>query len=257
MELLADPGSLAILAAVGFIAGFIDAVVGGGGLLSIPALLTLGLPPQMTLGTNKLASSFSSCMSAWTYYRKHFIKPQFWYHGFLACFLGAVIGTFLVSVIDNHVLDKLLPLIIIIIATYTLLSPNAMGCAQCQPPSKAPNSLTQWLHGIPLGCYDGFAGPGIGAFWTVSATRLYRLPVLHSIGLARAMTFTSNVTSLAIFLTLGLVNIQYGLAMGVCMMLGAYIGARSAIRFGVPFIRPLFIIIVILIAANLAWKAWL
>ncbi|MCL2915801.1 sulfite exporter TauE/SafE family protein [Shewanella corallii] len=256
MELLADPGSLAILAAVGFIAGFIDAVVGGGGLLSIPALLTLGLPPHMTLGTNKLASSFSSCMSAWTYYRKHFFKPAFWYNAGIACFLGAVAGTFIVSVVDNSVLDKLLPLIIIIIALYTLLNPKAMGCDKCKPPKVAPASKTQWLHGLPLGFYDGFAGPGIGAFWTVSSTRLYQLPVLHSIGLARAMTFVSNVTSLTIFLALGLVNIQLGLAMGVCMMFGAFIGARFAIKFGLPFIRPLFITIVILIAANLAWRAW-
>ncbi|MGI2260847.1 sulfite exporter TauE/SafE family protein [Shewanella sp. GXUN23E] len=257
MELLSDPSSLAILAAVGFIAGFIDAVVGGGGLLSIPALLTLGLPPHLTLGTNKLASSFSSCMSAWTYYRKQFITPSFWLHAGIACMLGAIIGTVTVSVVDNRILEKVLPLIIIIIAIYTALNPKAMGCDKRQPPARPPRRLTQWLHGLPLGCYDGFAGPGIGAFWTVTASRLYQLPVLHSIGLARAMTFISNVTSLTIFFTLGLVDIPLGLALGGCMMLGAFIGARVAIRFGLPFIRPLFIIIVITIAANLAWRAWL
>lgn len=256
MELLLEPSNWALLAIIGLIAGFIDAVVGGGGLLSIPALLTLGIAPHTALGTNKVAASFGSSMAAWTYYRQHLFTPSFWYFAFIATFIGAVLGSFLVYLVDTQWLEKVLPLLIIGIAIYSLVSPNAISDTHCQPPTQKPNSLKQALQGLLLGTYDGFAGPGIGAFWTVSSGTLYQLPLLHSCGLARAMTFTSNITALVIFGILGQVQWQIGLWMGVCMMLGSFIGARCAIRYGMPFIRPLFIFIVLLIAANLAWSAW-
>ncbi|MFB2727737.1 sulfite exporter TauE/SafE family protein [Shewanella mangrovisoli] len=256
MELLLEPSNWALLAVIGLIAGFIDAVVGGGGLLSIPALLTLGIPPHTALGTNKFAASFGSSMAAWTYYRQHLLKPSFWYMAFIATFIGAVLGSVLVYLLNAQWLEKALPLLIIGIAIYSLLSPNAISDTDCQAPTKAQSKLKQSLQGLLLGAYDGFAGPGIGAFWTVSSGALYKLPLLHSCALARAMTFTSNLTALAIFGFLGQVHWQIGLWMGLSMMLGSFIGARCAIKFGMPFIRPLFILIVLSIAANLAWSAW-
>lgn len=256
MELLLEPSNWALLAIIGLIAGFIDAIVGGGGLLSIPALLTLGIAPHTALGTNKLAASFGSSMAAWTYYRQHLFTPSFWYMAFIATFIGAVLGSVLVYLIDTQWLEKILPLLIIGIAIYSLLSPSAISDTDCQAPIQSPPTQKQGLQGLILGAYDGFAGPGIGAFWTVSSGSLYKLPLLHSCGLARAMTFTSNLTALAIFGWLGQVQWQIGLWMGLCMMLGSFIGARCAIKFGMPFIRPLFILIVLLIAANLAWSAW-
>ncbi|GIU09086.1 sulfite exporter TauE/SafE family protein [Shewanella morhuae] len=257
MELLLEPSHWALLAVIGLIAGFIDAVVGGGGLLSIPALLALGMPPHMVLGTNKLAASFGSSMAAWTYYRQHLFTPSFWYMAFIATFIGAILGSFLVYLVDTQWLEKALPLLIIGIAIYSLVSPNAISDINSQTPIVKPPAKKQWLQGLALGTYDGFAGPGIGAFWTVTSGSLYKLPLLHCCGLARAMTFTSNLTALAIFGWLGQVQWQIGLGMGLCMMLGSFIGARCAIKFGMPFIRPLFILIVLMIAANLAWSAWL
>lgn len=257
MELLLEPSQWIILAVVGLIAGFVDAVVGGGGLLSIPALLTLGVPPHITLGTNKLAASFGSSTAALTYYRKNLFNPKLWTHAFISTAIGAVIGTCAVHLIDSQWLEKLLPILVVAIAIYTLIKPSAMGCDQCKPPSGTQNRYTQWRQGIPLGFYDGFAGPGIGAFWTLTNTALYKMPILFSCGLARAMTFTSNTTALIVFLFFGQVDIEIGLFMGLCMMLGSIVGARSAIKFGLPFIRPLFITMVLLIAANLFWSAWL
>ncbi|MCZ4339596.1 sulfite exporter TauE/SafE family protein [Shewanella colwelliana] len=256
MDLLLEPSSWAILAAIGFIAGFIDAVAGGGGLLSIPALLTTGIPPHVALGTNKLAASFGSSMSAFTYYKQQFFTPRFWYHAAIATFIGAVFGTGVVYLIDNQWLEKWLPLMIILIAIYTLVKPNAMGSPSFNAPTQAPAKVKQWVQGLLLGFYDGFAGPGTGAFWTISSVSQYKLPVLESCGLARSMTCISNLTSLVVFFALGQVNITIGLSMGLCMMLGSFVGARTAIKFGVSFIRPLFITIVILMAINLAWSAW-
>ena len=256
LELIVDPSTWLLLAFVGLVAGFIDAVVGGGGLLSIPALLTLGMPPHLALGTNKLAACFGSSMAAYTYYRQHFFTPSFWYHAFIATFLGAVLGSIIVILIDTLWLEKLLPLVIIAVALYSLFNSSAMGCARAEALKQAPSRLRQWLQGSILGFYDGFAGPGIGAFWTVSSTKLYQIPLLYSCGLARAMTFTSNITALAIFCYLKQVHLLLGVFMGLCMMLGSFVGARCAIKFGMPFIRPIFIVIVLAIAANLAWSAW-
>ena len=256
MDLLFEPSTWAILAGIGLLAGFIDAIAGGGGLLSIPALLTLGISPHTALGTNKLAACFGSSTAAYTYYKQNLFTPYLWYYTFIATFFGAVAGTFVVSLIDSRWLEKLLPLMIMIIAIYTLLKPNAMGCNTFTPLKQPASKMKQWLQGFPLGFYDGFAGPGTGAFWTITSTTYHKLPLLHSCGLARAMTFTSNLTSLVIFLTLGQVNVLIGLSMGLCMMLGSFIGAKTAIKFGVQFIRPAFITLVLLIAAKLAWDAW-
>lgn len=256
MELILEPSHWAMLAMVGLIAGFIDAIVGGGGLLSIPALLTLGMPPHLALGTNKLAACFGSFTASITYYKQQLYNPSFWYHGLTATFIGAVIGTGAVYFIDSQWLEKILPILIIGIALYTLMSPKAMSQNAHLVPTQKSAPLTQWLQGLSLGAYDGFAGPGIGAFWTISSIKLHKLPLLNSCGLARAMTSISNATALVLFAMLDQVDWIIGLWIGICMMAGAYVGAHSAIRFGASFIKPLFITMVILMAINLTWTAW-
>jgi uncharacterized membrane protein YfcA len=257
LEFLLDPSHWVILAVIGLVAGFIDAVVGGGGLLSIPALLTMGIPPHLALGTNKLAACFGSMTAGYTYYKQQLINLRFWRTAFIATFFGAILGSIFVYLIDAAWLEKILPLVIISIAIYTLFSPKAMGENLKAAPMTSPCKQKQTAQGVLLGGYDGFAGPGIGAFWTVSSIRLYKLPLLNSCALARVMTSVSNVTALVIFALLGEVDWVLGLWMGVCMMAGSFIGAKSAIRFGIPFVKPLFIITVLSIAAHLAWTAWL
>lgn len=256
MDLLLDPSHWAVLAVIGIIAGFIDAIVGGGGLLSIPALLTVGIPPHLALGTNKLAACFGSLTSSFTFYKQQLFNPVLWKASFFATLIGSVSGCILVFLIDPTWLDKILPLLIIGIAIYTLFSPKAMGDNNVSLPIEPSSTGKQISQGFILGSYDGFAGPGIGAFWTVSSVSIHKLPLLHSCGLARVMTSVSNVTALIIFASMGQVQWMLGLWMGVCMMAGSYIGARSAIRFGIPFIKPIFIIMVLSIAVHLTWSAW-
>ncbi|MGB6138374.1 MAG: TSUP family transporter [Shewanella sp.] len=256
MDLLLDPSHWAILAVIGIIAGFIDAIVGGGGLLSIPALLTVGIPPHLALGTNKLAACFGSVTSSFTFYKQQLFTPKLWKACFVATFIGSITGCILVFMVDPKWLDKILPLLIIGIAIYTLLSPKAMGDGNINLPVERSPKHKQIGQGFLLGSYDGFAGPGIGAFWTVTSVSLHKLPLLYSCGLARVMTSVSNITALIIFASMGQVQWVLGLWMGFCMMAGSYIGARSAIRFGIPFIKPIFIIMVLSIAVHLTWSAW-
>lgn len=255
MEFL-EPGTLLILGLVAFIAGFIDAVAGGGGMLTVPALLSIGLPPHMVLGTNKLAATFASSTAALTYYKKKLFDPNFWKTSFIATLFGATCGTLLVSYISTEWLEKGLPLVILCAAIYTIW-PKRVTSEQNELPKQTPKlKKQQIIQGLSLGFYDGVAGPGTGAFWTVSSMAMYRLNILLASGLAKAMNFTSNITALITFAFLGHINWALGLTMGVCLMVGAFIGAHSAIRFGSKFIRPVFVTVVCILAVNLAFDAW-
>ncbi|QIL86270.1 TSUP family transporter [Vibrio sp. HDW18] len=251
-----EPTTLVVLALVAFIAGFIDAVAGGGGMLTVPALLSLGLPPHLALGTNKLAATFASSTAAWAYYRQKLFDPACWKRAFIATLLGAIIGTLTVDAISTEWLAKVLPLLILAAALYTVWH-RPQSNRQSTTPQPCPKlQRKQILQGFGLGFYDGLAGPGTGAFWTVSSMALYRFNILFASGLAKAMNFTSNFSSLVIFALLGHINWLLGLTMGICLMAGAWVGAHSAIRLGARFIRPLFIVLVTLLATKLAYDAW-
>lgn len=255
LELL-EPSVIVILALVAFIAGFVDAVAGGGGMLTVPALLSIGLPPHIALGTNKLAATFASSTAAFTYYKKRIFHPRLWARSFIATLIGAITGTYLVSFISTEWLEKGLPLVILLTAFYTILHKAPKNCDQKPLTDIKHFHPKQYVQGSVLGFYDGVAGPGTGAFWTVSSMALYKFDILKASGLAKAMNFTSNGTSLVTFALLGHIDWLVGLTMGVCLMVGAYVGAHSAIRFGASFIRPVFISVVAVIALKLAYDAW-
>lgn len=255
-ELLVDPNSWALLIGIGLLAGFIDAIVGGGGMLTVPALLSLGLPPHLTLGTNKLSACFASGTAAYTYFKKQLFTPQFWKESIISTFIGALLGTILVNYVSTQWLEKFLPLVILLVALYSLFNRMKEVDSDTLPDKNKKLKLTQRMQGIILGFYDGSIGPGTGAFWVISNMRLYKLNILLASGVAKSMNFTSNFTSLIVFIYFGQVNWIIGLTMGSCLMLGAYIGAHSAIRFGGKFIRPIFITIVMIMALNLGYNAW-
>lgn len=255
MEMI-EPTMLVFLAVIAFTAGFIDAVAGGGGMLTIPALLSIGLPPHIALGTNKLASSFASSTAAVTFYRKKLFQPKFWFHAFFATLFGATFGTFVVDAISTEWLEKAIPLVVLATAIYTIWHKSPPSTGSTLPARGKRFTLTQWVQGLTLGFYDGVAGPGTGAFWMVSNMAIYRLNILLASGIAKAMNFTSNFTSFVTFALLGHVNWVLGLTMGVCLMLGAVVGAHSAIRYGAKFIRPVFVTVVSIMATKLAYEAW-
>lgn len=256
VEINLSATTLLLLIAAAFIAGFIDAVAGGGGLLTVPALLSSGLPPHIALGTNKLASTFGSITASYTFYKKKLFDPSFWRLSFIATAVGAIVGTITVYFINAEILEKVLPIFIGFSALYALFN-KVKEDTSVELPEKCSTLRTKQIsQGLTLGFYDGFAGPGTGAFWTVSNLFLYKVNLLISSGLARAMNFTSNFFSLIAFIYLGQVNFLIGLSMGIFLMLGAYTGAHSAIRYGNKFIRPVFTIVVTIMTIKLAIDAW-
>ena len=255
-EMLIEPGTWALLAGIGLLAGFIDAIVGGGGMLTVPALLSLGLPPHLTLGTNKLSACFASGTAAYTYFKKQLFTPRFWKESIYSTFIGALIGTILVNFVSSQWLEKLLPIVILVAAIYSLFNRMQEQEGSALPEHDPCLKIKQRMQGLLLGFYDGYAGPGTGAFWVISNIRLYKLNILLSSGVAKSMNFTSNFTSLLAFIYFGQVDWIIGLTMGACLMLGAFIGAHSAIHFGAKFIRPIFITIVMIMAIKLGYSAW-
>jgi len=256
MEPVLDITMWLTLCGVGLLAGFIDAIAGGGGMLTVPTLLTAGLPPHLALGTNKLAATFGSCTASYTFYKKKLFNPIFWRYSLLSTAIGAVVGTMLVSYLTTEFLDKILPLIIVLTGIYALFAKSISENQSSLPEQNKQLTKKQVSQGLILGFYDGVAGPGTGAFWTASSTALYKINILLSSGLARSTNFVSNLCSLLTFIYLGYVNMLLGLSMGIFIMIGAWIGARSAIKFGNKFIRPVFISVVLIMSLNLAYNAW-
>jgi hypothetical protein len=248
-----EPTALLLLLLAAFVGGWVDAVAGGGGLIVLPAILGVGLPPHLALGTNKLAGTLGTLSSSWAYVRRGIVRPRAWAAVAAATLAGALAGTLAVAHLSADFLRQTVPLLIAGSALYVLLGPRR----PVPPPGSTPaRPFAGAGVGGLLGFYDGFFGPGVGAFWTTAAMAVFRLDLVRASGVARTMNFVSNVGSLATFAALGLVSWPIGLAVGAVLMAGSWLGAHSAIRFGAAFIRPVFVAVVLAIAAKLAWEAW-
>ncbi len=256
MDIALDINLWITLCSVGFLAGLIDAIAGGGGMLTVPTLLTAGLPPHIALGTNKLAATFGSLTASVTFYKKKLFDVHFWRTSLYFTAIGAILGTIMIKFLSAEFLDKFLPILIISTAVYTLIAKNITYVTEQLPKRSNKIVRRQATQGLLLGFYDGFAGPGTGAFWTSSSSALYKINILYSCGVARCNNFISNFCSLMTFIYFGYVNVMLGLAMGIFIMLGAWVGAHFAIKLGSKFIRPVFAIIVISMSIKLAFQAW-
>lgn len=245
--------TLAILILVAFTAGFIDAIAGGGGLLTIPALLTAGLPAHLALGTNKLCATFGSATAGYTFYRRKLFAPRQWRNALIATAVGALLGAILAHWLPSDWLQRFLPVVVFACGLYLLFSKTPTATLTSAAPIARGR---QWPQGLTLGFYDGMVGPGTGAFWTVSSLLLYPLDLLRASGVARSMNFVSNACALSIFIISGQVAWLLGISMGLALMAGAFLGARTAIRGGSKFIRPVFILMVLALTARLAWQHW-
>lgn len=240
------------LGGAAWLAGFIDAIAGGGGMLVMPALLGTGMPPHLVVGTNKLIGTFGTLSASLTFIRKGLFQPALWWAMSFGTFVGAGIGAVLIYLMSAGVLKKLLPLAILLAAAYLIWPRRTPSSPAVEPTlSQSRRRSVKLLTGGFIGFYDGFIGPGTGAFWMAAAVKLFHLELVAAAGVARFMNFISNLTALLIFMILGNIDYALGLSMGALLMIGAFIGAHSAIRYGAPFIRPVFLLVVVLMAGRL------
>ena len=240
-----------LLAATGVAAGFVDSIAGGGGLITVPVLLSLGIDPKMALGTNKLQASFGSSTAAVTYTLKKQVDLHRCWLGVAFTLVGAAAGTLAVQHLPKGFLEAFIPVALLGIVVYFVLVPRA-GHADTKPRMAA--ALFYPLFGLAIGFYDGFFGPGTGSFWTFAFVHFAGLALPRAVGHTKVMNFTSNIVSLAVFALGGYVLVVPGLLMGLGQMVGARLGAGMAVKRGVRFIRPVFLAVVILTTLNLLWR---
>lgn len=242
---------LVFLVAAGFIAAFIDSVVGGGGLISVPALLMTGLSPSMVLGTNKLGGTLSSLTSTASFLFSGKISIRMVLALFPLSFTGSALGTYTVHLLPSTFMRPLVVVLLIAVLLYTLLKKNWNGTGK-------PVRLT-FLHQLAagvcawvIGFYDGFFGPGTGSF-LLFMFLLLGYDFVGASANARVLNFASNIASLASFFAFGSVHLGYGLPMGLAMIAGALVGTQFAIRKGSQYVKPLFIVVTTLLIGKQLW----
>jgi uncharacterized membrane protein YfcA len=242
-----------LLFLTGFAAGLVDAVAGGGGIISLPVLLNLGFPVSLALGTNKLQGSFGSVTAAWHYTRRGLVDLRACSRGIIATLIGALLGAWAVRSIDGQILGRFIPWLLAVIVTYLIFRPKVGG--EDHPPrmGEAPFAL---VFGVGLGFYDGFFGPGAGSFWTIACVLLLGYNFSKATGYAKVMNATSNLAALALFAAAGQLHLAAGFAMAAGQVTGARLGAGLVVRKGARFVRPLFLTMAILTIARLLWLSF-
>jgi uncharacterized protein len=245
------PETYALLTIVAFIAGFIDAIAGGGGLLTVPAMLSAGVPPIATLATNKLQSSFSSATSTFSFSRQGMIDWRTYWPQVVLILILSGIGSLVVQSIKTDILDLIVPGLLVAVAAYVLLSPR-MSDDDAHERVSAKAYLPV---GGAIGFYDGFFGPGTGSFFATSLVSLRGLGLIRATAHTKAFNFASNIGSLVIFLATGHTMILLGLCMAIGSASGAWTGSHTAIRFGARVIRPVLVTISLILTAKLLWQA--
>lgn len=243
-----DPMILLALMGVGMFAGFVDAIAGGGGMITVPALLAAGLPPVAALGTNKMQSVVGTFMAVLTYWRRGFVDLRSLIPPIAATFAGSLLGAMTVSAVDTSLLSVAVPVALIGIALYFLFAPKLSDADSTARLSFGPFVPVM---GFAIGFYDGIFGPGTGSFFTIGFVLLFGLGLTRATGSTKVLNFTSNLAALAIFIPQGHVVWPVAVAMAIGQVVGGYVGARTGIRYGAKLIRPLVVVVSIALAAKL------
>jgi len=237
-----------VLSAIAVLAGFIDAIAGGGGLITVPALLWAGIPPINALATNKLQGCFGSGTASYRFWRKGLINLSELLWPVALTFIGAALGTWTVQHIHNDWLNQIIPILLIGVALYFALSPSLKDLDGQQRISIGAFGLSG---GLIIGFYDGFFGPGTGSFFFAAIILLLGWGAKRATGATKLLNFTSNIASLVFFAAGGLVFWVLGLAMGAGQIIGAWLGSHLAIKHGAKLIKPLVVVISIALSIKL------
>jgi uncharacterized protein len=244
---MTDPSTtvLALLGLAGLSAGFVDAVVGGGGLIQLPALL-IGLPsaaPVNVLATNKFASICGTTVSSATYYRRIHPDPRT-FGPLMACaFAGSVGGAFVGSHLSSSAFEPIVLVVLVVVGGYVLFRPD-LGEVTALRFGHTRHLWTAMATGLAIGFYDGALGPGTGSFFVISLVGLLGYSFLEASAKARLANWATNLAALCVFVPQGAVVWKVALVMGAGNLLGGYLGARTAVARGTRFVRVFFLVVV-------------
>lgn len=224
-----------------FIGAFVDAIAGGGGLITVPAYLLAGFPPHLTLGTNKLSATFGSFSSALEFLRQGKVHRRLVAFIVPCTLVGAIVGVRSVLTLDQSFLYPLVSILILVVGLYTFFKKD-LGLINSFELKNRSQIIKGMFFGFLIGFYDGFFGPGTGSFYLFVFIRFFGMDFVHAGGNTKILNFTSNFTSLLVFALAGKINWPIGLLAGFLSLLGSVLGTRVAIRRGAGFVKPIFLI---------------
>ncbi|MDO5547563.1 MAG: sulfite exporter TauE/SafE family protein [Eubacteriales bacterium] len=232
-----------------FLAGLVDAVAGGGGLISIPAYLFAGLPVHTVIGTNKLSSAMGTTLATYRYGKSGFIHWRIAAPCAVFAVFGSSLGANLSLSVDATSIKYIMLILLPFLAVYVLRNKSLEH-------PKAPFSYRRTLVlclliALTAGVYDGFYGPGTGTFLMLLLTGLAHVSLNESAGTTKVINLTTNITSLVVFLHGGVVLLPLGLAAGAFNIAGSYLGTRLFTSKGAAFVKPIICIVLLLFAARL------
>ena len=234
-----------LLALAGLFAGFVDAVVGGGWLVQLPALVVAfpGAAPVQVLATNKLAGTCGTSVSSLTYYRRVRPDPGTFIPLMVVAFLGSAAGAVAASHIPESAFDPIILVALVVVGAYVLLKPDLGRVTELRFAGHR-HTIAASLAGLVIGFYDGALGPGTGSFFVFTLVGLLGYNFLEASAKARIANWATNVAALLVFAAQGAVMWRIGLVVGLCNLLGSYIGARTTVSKGSGFVRVFFVLVV-------------
>lgn len=224
-----------------FLAGLIDSIAGGGGLISLPAFLLAGLPPHMAIGTNKLSSSIGTTLST-IRLSKHLNLPLAAV-SVVCSLLGASLGSRLTLLVREEIIEYLLIPVLLVVAFYVFRKKNLDTTPEMRAPSRSVSFLLAAAISFAIGCYDGFYGPGTGTFLILAFTGLLKLNIRTASANAKAVNLASNIGSVIVFLTNGKVFLALGLIAALFSLAGNYIGSGLVVKNGAKIVRPIIFVV--------------
>lgn len=247
------PASGVILLLAGLAGGFIDAIAGGGGLITVPALMAVGLPPHLALGTNKLQSACGTAVAVWHYHRAGMTRTRWLGLAVVCSGVAGAGGALAVGALDRDLLRQVVPFLLAAVAIYTAANRRFGLAAGIQRVGPFGFALAG---GLLIGFYDGFFGPGTGSFWTLALVALLGLELRAATGYTKAVNLASNLGSLAVFLVCGSVHFGAAAIMIAGQLGGARLGSGLVIGKGAALIRPVFLTVVFALTVKLLIDAW-
>lgn len=230
-----------------FLAGLVDAIGGGGGLISLPAYLLAGLPVHQTIATNKLSSTCGTALATWRFLKEGLVNWKLAVPAIAIAMAGSTLGANLSMLVAEGVMEKVLFLVLPVVA-FVVLNPKIF---RDRPGAEFRLTRRVWVTALAgsflVGIYDGFYGPGTGTFLIIAFTVFAGLDMRGANAQAKIINLTTNITSLVIFLLNGQVLLPLGLAAAVCNMAGNYIGAGLALTRGSKITRPVILLVLALL----------
>ena len=229
-----------------FLAGFVDAIAGGGGLISLPAYLLAGIPMHQAIATNKLSSATGTTISTIRYCRNTKVDWSIAGPAIVLSLIGSSIGAKLTMMMPESVL-KVVLLVVLPVTAVFVFRKNALVEKQSGSVSHRRMLLITWIAALSIGCYDGFYGPGTGTFLILVMVGLAKMDMMQAAANTKLINLASNISALAAFLIGGKVVLTLGLAASVFSIAGHYTGSSMVMKNGTKIVKPIILVVLVLL----------